>query len=114
MKDGAQAPQWFHFGKDDGLYYGFPGAAPGSTAKVGVDFSLESDRMDSMDEFDYTPSEQVTEMIDDFVKEQWGSLYEDRVEMLASPYTMTKDSMFVLDTLPAHPGISIFSAGNGR
>jgi glycine/D-amino acid oxidase-like deaminating enzyme len=25
LKEGAQSPQWFHFGKDDGLFYGFPG-----------------------------------------------------------------------------------------
>ena len=31
-----------------------------------------------------------------------------------SPYTMTKDAMFVLDTVPEHPNVSVFSAGNGR
>lgn len=53
-------------------------------------------------------------MIDDFIADQWSGLYQRREEMNVSPYTMTKDSMFILDTLPTHPGIAIFSAGNGR
>jgi len=35
-------------------------------------------------------------------------------DMQASPYTMTKDSFFVLDKLPAHPEVSMFTGGNGR
>lgn len=34
LKSGAQAPQWFHFGKDNGLYYGFPAKEPGLLSKV--------------------------------------------------------------------------------
>ena len=114
MKDGVQSPQWFHFGEDESLIYGFPGDKKGGIAKVGVDFSLEEDKMTTMDEFEYEPNEKVVKMIDDFVKEQWGGVYDERVEIVASPYTMTKDSMFVLDTLPSHPGVAVFSAGNGR
>ena len=40
--------------------------------------------------------------------------YGERIDMITSPYTMTKDSMFVLDTVPKHPNVSVFSAGNGR
>jgi glycine/D-amino acid oxidase-like deaminating enzyme len=43
LKEGKQAPQWFHFGKGDALYYGFPGE--NGIAKVGVDFSPAHDQV---------------------------------------------------------------------
>lgn len=112
LKDGAQSPQWFHFGKDDGLFYGFPGE--NGVAKVGVDFSPEKDRFTSMEDFEYGADEDLAKQIDGFLGEQWGETYGERVDMMASPYTMSKDAMFVLDTLPEHPNVSVFSAGNGR
>jgi len=112
LKEGAQSPQWFHFGKDDGLFYGFPGED--GVAKVGVDFSPEKDRFKSMEDFEYEADEDLAQQIDGFLGEQWGEMYGDRVDMVASPYTMSKDAMFVLDTLPNHPNVSVFSAGNGR
>jgi len=112
LKEGKQSPQWFHFGKEDGLFYGFPGKD--GIAKVGVDFSPEKDRFKNMDDFEYDADEALAQQIDGFVREQWGDMYADRVDMVASPYTMTKDSMFVLDTVPNHPNVSVFSAGNGR
>ena len=43
LKEGQQSPQWFHFGKGDALYYGFPGE--NGIAKVGVDFSPAHDQV---------------------------------------------------------------------
>jgi glycine/D-amino acid oxidase-like deaminating enzyme len=112
LKEGKQSPQWFHFGKGDALYYGFPGED--GIAKVGVDFSPEHDQGLSMDCFQHDADEELSAKIDAFVQSQWGDVYGERVDMVASPYTMSKDAMFVLDTLPGHPNVSIFSAGNGR
>mmetsp|Transcript_14851 Transcript_14851/g.25137 ORF Transcript_14851/g.25137 Transcript_14851/m.25137 type:complete len:1221 (+) Transcript_14851:276-3938(+) len=112
LKEGKQSPQWFHFGKDDGLFYGFPGKD--GIAKVGVDFSPDKDRFASMEEYEADTDESLAQQIDGFVKEQWGETYAERVDMVTSPYTMTKDAMFVLDTVPEHPNVSVFSAGNGR
>jgi len=105
-------PQWFHFGKEDALFYGFP--AKDGLAKVGVDFSPEHDRFKSMEGFNYEADESLSNQIDSFLREQWGDMYGEKVDMVASPYTMTKDSMFILDTVPNHPNVSVFSAGNGR
>ncbi|KAG5180499.1 S-adenosyl-L-methionine-dependent methyltransferase [Tribonema minus] len=112
LAEGAQSPQWFHFGKDDELVYGFPGRD--GVGKVGADFSPQRHRYKSMDDFEYAPDAEVSSQITEFVQGQWGALYKEPVNMVTSPYTMTKDSMFILDTLPGHPKVSLFSGGNGR
>ncbi|KAA8497474.1 N-methyl-L-tryptophan oxidase [Porphyridium purpureum] len=113
-----QPRQWFFFGKEDALFYGFPKQGDHTpVGKVGVDFAPARDRMRSMSHFDYTPDESpggVVAQIDAFVSERWGTLYGERQDMYTSPYAVTRDAMFVLDTLPGHPSVSLFTAGNGR
>jgi sarcosine oxidase len=67
-----------------------------------------------MEDFEHDADEALSLKIDEFVRQQWGDIYGERVDMVASPYTMSHDAMFVLDTLPAHPNVAVFSAGNGR
>ena len=130
LKEGAKPSQWFHFGKDDALFYGFPkeqakssggkggagssGHEGASVGKVGADYSPSRHHYETMDNFEYKPDDGVRQEMSDFLAKQWGELYEGEVDMMSSPYAMTKDAMFVLDVLPNHPNVSIFTAGNGR
>ncbi|KAF5840792.1 FAD dependent oxidoreductase-domain-containing protein [Dunaliella salina] len=119
-------PQWFCFQKDKadegswdgGLYYGFPPPDKDSSSpviKVGIDFTPEDPkfRTEGMEGFAYEPDERVARYIDQFMKENWSGIGERR-DMQASPYTMTKDSYFVLDKLPGRPEVCMFTGGNGR
>lgn len=113
----GKSEQWFHFGKDDALFYGIP--VPGSTdiGKVGVDFSPADQRIPGEAPWPWSTQDdkpEVTNSMDDFIAKNWGHAYSDRVDMVVSPYTVTKDAMFVLDTLPNHPDVTLFTAGNGR
>lgn len=122
-------PQCFFFrkesecGNDGGLYYCFPASAtesckasPGKKIiKVGVDFKTTKsvDEPSTMDAFEYKAMPMVLEMIDSFVAEHLEGEAK-RVEEFVSPYTMTRDSYFIMDTLPGHKNVALFSGGSGR
>eukprot|EP00232_Nephroselmis_pyriformis_P001473 CAMPEP_0182910146 /NCGR_PEP_ID=MMETSP0034_2-20130328/36136_1 /TAXON_ID=156128 /ORGANISM="Nephroselmis pyriformis, Strain CCMP717" /LENGTH=1185 /DNA_ID=CAMNT_0025046447 /DNA_START=31 /DNA_END=3588 /DNA_ORIENTATION=+ len=114
LKKGAETPQWFHFGEEEELIYGFPEAD--GKAKVGADFSPDRHKYQNMDEFEYETDEGVVKQMKGFLEEQWNGVYDldQGLDMNVSPYSMTKDAMFILDTLPGHPDVSVFTGGNGR
>jgi sarcosine oxidase len=114
-------PEWFCFNslfshennpKDGDLYYGFPSLQDGrSCIKVGIDWT---DRIStSMDTFDYTPSEPLQAMLERFIRTQFKGIGK-RLHAACSPYAMSTDARFVLDTLPKHPNIALFTAGSGQ
>ena len=114
-------PQWFCFspmpeGKDDpadeGLYYGFPSLRDGRQCiKVGVDWT--DNICTSMTEFDYTPKRDLPAMLDRFVRTQFKGI-EERLDIFCSPYAMSPDVRFVLDTIPNFPNVALFTAGSGQ
>ncbi len=114
-------PQWFCFSSlpegqndpdDHGLYYGFPSLQDGQCRiKVGVDWTDRTCK--SIDAFNYTPSEAIVNMLDRFVRAQFKGIGE-RLEVACSPYTMSPDVHFVLDTIPEHPNVALFTAGSGQ
>mmetsp|Transcript_7571 Transcript_7571/g.7136 ORF Transcript_7571/g.7136 Transcript_7571/m.7136 type:complete len:653 (-) Transcript_7571:161-2119(-) len=119
----ASIPQAFHFRKesniDGGLYYVFPSTATESVktnkngmahVKVGVDFPT-GDALDGMESFNYEGSEEVLELIDEWVKEHIPGVGK-RIDSFCHPYTMTKDSYFVMDKVT--PNVALFSGGSGR
>lgn len=129
---GGGYPQMFCFrkerddGNDGGLYYAFsPSAtetAPGiedphapPQIKVGVDFKTlhPIDTPATMDEFDYTPSEYVLSMIEDWVRNNINGTGR-RTSTYVAPYSMAPDPYFVLDKLPGTPEIVVFAGGQGR
>jgi len=115
-------PQSFHFRKengiDGGLYYVFPSSATESLnkdskksyVKVGVDFPTGA-ALNSMDSFDYKGSDEVLRLMDGWVKEHMPQVGE-RIDSFCSPYTMTKDSYFIMDKVA--PNVAVFSGGSGR
>ena len=66
-----------------------------------------------MRDFSYVPDPSVADALDRFLKTEWQG-FRQRKDLYCSPYTMTADGMFVLDQLPGHPEISLFTGGNGR
>lgn len=117
----ASIPQAFHFRKeaaiDGGLYYVFPSSATESVqnggkayVKVGVDFPTGG-ALNDMKSFDYEGSKDVLKLIDEWVVEHLPSVGK-RIDTFCSPYTMTKDSYFVMDKVA--PNVAVFSGGSGR
>lgn len=120
-EDVAFVPQAFHFRKerdiDGGLYYVFPanatesvGTGGKSYVKVGVDFPT-GDSLSDMSTFDYRGSPDVLALMDAWVQEHIPAA-GPRLDAYCHPYTMTKDSYFVVDNLA--PNVAIFTGGSGR
>lgn len=108
---------------DGGLIYGFPPQEAQSMegevvkAKVGIDFTPESDafRTQDMKSFHYEPHPDVCQIVDDFLAHAWApGTYGKRLDFVCSPYSMTPDNYFVLDTLPGIPEVCVFTGGCGR
>ena len=115
-----QFPQWFCFqqekpeNNDGGLYYGFPcHTAEKSLIKVGIDWCPPELRTQTMSKFIREPNQELVELLDKFMRENWDGI-EECVGMYFSPYTMTKDTLFVLDKLPGYGNISLFTGGSGQ
>ena len=83
--------------------------------QVGADFAplARNCRLKSMHDFSYEPDALVAAALDMFLKTEWNG-FQKRKDLYCSPYTMTKDGMFILDELPGHPQICLFTGGNGR
>ena len=113
-------PQWFCFQKenptnnDGGLYYGFPcHTLETSIIKVGIDWCPPELRTKSMTTFVREPNPELVNLLDQFLRENWDGIQEC-LGLYCSPYTMTRDTLFVLDKLPQYPQISIFTGGSGQ
>ena len=115
-----QFPQWFCFQKenpaknDGGLYYGFPcHTLETSVIKVGIDWCSPELRTKSMSTFVREPNSELVQLLDQFLLENWEGIQEC-LGLYCSPYTMTRDTLFVLDKLPEYRQISIFTGGSGQ
>lgn len=113
-------PQWFCFQRekpennDGGLYYGFPCHTPEtSMIKVGIDWCPPELRTKTMSTFVREPNLELVQLLDQFLHENWDGIQEC-LGLYCSPYTMTKDTLFVLDKLPEYPQVSIFTGGSGQ
>lgn len=66
-----------------------------------------------MKNFVREPDSELVELLDRFLRHNWNGIL-DCVGLYCSPYTMTKDTLFVLDKLPGYPQISLFTGGSGQ
>ena len=113
-------PQWFCFQKnnpetgDGGLYYGFPCHDPDSSLiKVGINWCPPEYRTRTMKNFRREPAPQLAQLLEGFLRQNWRGI-EECVSLQCCPYTMTKDTLFVLDSLSQFPQVFIFTGGSGQ
>ena len=113
-------PQWFCFQQansqtgDGGLYYGFPcHDAEGNLIKVGIDWCPPQRRTRTMQDFKREPDQQLAQFLDRFLRSNWLGIQEC-VGLHCCPYTMTQDTLFVLDRLPGFSPVVLFTGGSGQ
>ena len=116
-------PQAFCFRKprndyEQGLNYLFNCHSVSShvpMVKTGIDFTPNEERFrtPNMESFMYEPDETVSLLIDQWIRTHWKGIKE-QVEMVCSPYSMSKDSNFVLDKVTGAEEVITFTAGCGR
>ncbi len=119
-KERENFPQWFCFQKanpktgDGGLYYGFPCHDDDSSLiKVGIDWCPPEYRTRTMKDFKREPDPKLAQFLDTFLRQNWRGI-DKCVSLHCCPYTMTKDTLFVLDRLPQFPQVTIFTGGSGQ
>ncbi len=113
-------PQWFCFQKanpkigDGGLYYGFPCHHPQQhLIKVGIDWCPPENRTQTMKDLKREPDEKLAHFLDQFLRSNWKGI-EQCISLHCCPYTMTKDTLFILDKLPHFPNIILFTGGSSQ
>ncbi|GHF53960.1 N-methyl-L-tryptophan oxidase [Streptomyces mashuensis] len=113
----AHYPQWFCFtpprGADEGLYYGFPAEGSPPLVKTGVDWCPPAMRAAEPDELPTAPDPGVARCLDSFLRTRLVGVGEC-VGRHISPYAMTADNGFILDTLPSDPRIAVFAGDCGH
>ncbi len=113
-------PQWFCFQKanpktgDGGLYYSFPcHDRDSSLIKVGINWCPPEYRTRMMKDFQREPDPKLAQFLDRFLRQNWYGI-DKCVSLQCCPYTMTKDTFFVLDRLPKLPQVMVFTGGSGQ
>jgi len=115
----AAYPQWFCFQRadaergDGGLYYGFAAHEGAPRIKVGIDWCPEHLRTRDVASFRRDPDPKLVALLDRFLRSHWRGIGEC-LDLHVSPYTMTRDQYFILDRLPSHPGVTVFTGGSGH
>ena len=115
----SKYPQWFCFqrpkGTDGGLYYGFPvlSYSPKGVPliKVGLDWTLPSLCVENPNLFPSSPPKKLVEALDEFIFENIEGVIK-RFDKFLSPYSMTNDVNFILDSLSEKA--CVFSGGSGQ
>ncbi|MFQ6196334.1 FAD-dependent oxidoreductase [Streptomyces sp. NPDC000405] len=113
----AHYPQWFCFtpprGADEGLYYGFPADGSPPLIKTGVDWCPPGMRATDPDGLPAAPDTEVARLLDSFLRTHLVGV-RGCVSRHVSPYAMTTDNGFILDTLPSDPRIAVFAGDCGH
>jgi len=113
----ASYPQWFCFqraqGEDGGLYYGFAVHDDVPRIKVGIDWCPERLRVRDAASLLRDPDPELAGLLDRFLRAHWRGIGEP-LELRVSPFTMTRDTRFILGRLPPHPSITLFTGGSGH
>jgi len=111
-------PLWYEFGPPVGpnaqqqLFYGFPpDEAPGQI-KVSADFT--NNIYTDPEECTYRPDPKIISALGTFLTNRFNGVAAQPAQASTCLYTMTSDAQMILDRLPGHPNVSIFTGGSGR
>ena len=82
---------------------------------MGLDFApaARSMRAGSMDHFGWEPDAHMAALLERFMQGRWPGQCSAQ-GLAVSPYTMTADQDFILDTLPGLPQVVVFAGDCGR
>jgi monomeric sarcosine oxidase len=111
-------PLWYEFGSRPGpeepqqLFYGFPCDEIPGAVKLGADYTetIYSDP----DQCSYQPDRQILAEIAVFAQSRLHGIESMVASASACLYTMSPDAQMILDLLPDHPGVAIFTGDSGR
>jgi glycine/D-amino acid oxidase-like deaminating enzyme len=94
------------------LFYGFPSDEKPGYIKVSADFT-DSYYTDPR-ECTHTPDPNILSQLGNFLGRRFNGVCPDPAFPSSCLYTMSKDYQMILDTLPGHPHVAIFTGDSGR
>ena len=112
----CEYPMWFFFGEprnaDKNLYYGLPPVTTPGRIKAGADFTERVEA--SPAGCDFSPDPKLLELTGNFLRQSFAQVDPEPLDPQACIYTMTPDHNFVLDQIPGHDNIVLFTGGTGQ
>jgi glycine/D-amino acid oxidase-like deaminating enzyme len=94
------------------LFYGFPPDEEPGLIKVSADFT--NSVFDDPARCTYTPDPAILEEIGAFLQRRFEGVRPEPHDAKTCLYTMSHDYQMILDQLPGHPRVAIFSGDSGR
>jgi monomeric sarcosine oxidase len=111
-------PLWYEFGARPGpgepqlLFYGFPCDEVAGALKLGADYTNAT--FSDPEQCSHRPDRQILAEIAVFAQSRFHGIDPIPLSASACLYTMSPDAQMVLDRLPGHPGVAIFTGDSGR
>ena len=81
--------------------------------QVGLDFAPQRLRATRMADFAWEPDAHMAMLLERFMQSKWPGRCKSK-GLAVSPYTMTADQNFILDSMPGLPQVVVFAGDCGR
>ena len=94
------------------LFYGFPATDEPNLIKVSADFT--NSVFADPSQCSYTPDPAILQEIGAFLQKRFYGVQPEAQLAKTCLYTMSSDYQMILDQLPGHPNVAIFSGDSGR
>ncbi len=103
-------PMWCFFGNNN--YSGLPLVAPSGQMKVLIDFTRA--KYESPKDCSFEPDLDMVRLMNTFLKENFHGVAIEPSAVKTCFYTMTPDENLILDFVPGHENIVLFTGGTGQ
>ena len=94
------------------LFYGFPPDEAPQMIKVSADFT--NNIYSDPSQCTYQPDPEILSLIGSFLQHRFNGVQAAPNEAVTCLYTMSSDYQMILDRVPGHPNVAIFSGNSGR
>ena len=96
------------------LFYGFPPDEKPGYIKASVDFAFPNNIYTDPGQCTYQPDPRLLSYLGNFLQQRFNGVSPTPTDSSTCLYTFTNDGQMVLDTLPGHPNVAIFTGNSGR
>jgi monomeric sarcosine oxidase len=101
-------------GADQDLFYGFPPDEKPGYIKASADFAFPPNKYTDPDQCTCRPDPEILSRLGRFLQERFNGVSPMPIDHHTCLYTMSRDYQMVLDKLPGHPNVAIFTLDSGR
>jgi glycine/D-amino acid oxidase-like deaminating enzyme len=106
-------PLWYEFGTTaETQFYGFPSEEVPGHIKVSTEFT--NDIYTDPSQCTYKPDPQILASLGSFVQQRFNGVQPNATDASTCLYTMSADYEMILDNLPGHRNVAIFTGASGR